>query len=168
MTTPMPGRSLYRYTLDPPGHGRLDVVAFLSPEDLEGLGGLPGRAIVARMRDPEGGLGRENLEWNGGFLQLLHEVVRDHFPALPETAALALGPEAEHVYVRVTRPGRTGVRQEPGDVIGRFAVRDGALDAASYQPHEGFEPVSGEGLFLMHPDLERALLAAIAAAPDGA
>lgn len=166
MTTPMPARPLYRYTLEQPEFGRIEVLAFLSPQDLEGLGGLPGRAILARMRDPEAGLGEDNLEWNGTFLQALHEVVSERFPRLPEVAALALGPEATHVHVRVTRPGRTGLVEQPSDVVGRFAVRDGALAPDSYEPHEGFRPITEEGAFLMHPDLERAFLATLGATPE--
>lgn len=166
VSTPMPVRPLHRYTLEQPEFGRIEVVSFLSPQDLEGLGGLPGRAILARMRDPEGGPGEDNLEWNGTFLQALHEVVSEWFPRLPDVAALALGPSATHVHVRVTRPGRTGRVEQPSDVMGRFAVRDGAIDPDSYEPHEGFLPITEEGVFLMHPDLERAFLATLGTTPE--
>ena len=165
MTTPMPARELYRYTLEETEHGRLDVLAFFSPQDLEGLGGLPGRAILARMKDAEGTLEESNLEWNGAFLQLLHDVVRDTFPLLPELAQIEFSPEATHMYVRVTRPGRTSVSEAPEDVVGRFAVADGALVPDSYEAHPGFLPVTPEGLFIMHPDLERALLTHFTPAP---
>ena len=162
---PMPQRELFRYTLQDQTHGEIHAIAFFSPEELKQLGGLPGSAILARMKDPEAGLGPENLEWNGAFVQLLHKVVQANFPRLPDLQTLTLGPEATHLYVHVTRPGRTARSEDPADVIGRFEVKDSKLDPDSYEGHPGFAPVTPEGMFIMHPDIERELIARFTPAP---
>jgi hypothetical protein len=164
-SAPMPPRELFRYELQDQTHGAIHAISFFSPQELEHLGGLPGSAILARMKDPEGGLTGDNLEFNGAFLQLLHETVQQHFPLLPDLQQLKLGPEATHLYVHVTRPGRTARSEEPADIIGRFAVRDGKLDPATYEGHPGFAPVTPEGMFIMHPDVERALISQFQPAP---
>ena len=157
---PMPPRTLYRYVVNDPQFGDLAAVSFLSPADCERFGGLPGQAVLAREKEAGQAPGPENLEWNGAFLELLHRVVREVFPALPEVRDARFAADAEFLFVRATRPGRTGPSDLPEDVLGRFAIEQGRMVPDRYQVHHGFQPVSQAGLFILHPEVERALLAA--------
>lgn len=160
--TPMPPRPLYRYKVEDPEQGPLAVISHLSPEELERFGGLPGTAILAREKSPDAPPGPDNLDWNSAFLDLLHRTVREVFPALPEVREGRFDTDASYLLVRATRSGRTAPSDRPEDIVGRFAIESGAVVAERYEVHHGFQPISADGVFILHPDVERALVEGMA------
>ncbi len=154
----MPPRPLYRFVVNDAEHGELSAVTHLSPDELERFGGLPGVAVLAREKSKDLPPGPDNLEWNGAFLELLHRTVREVYPMLPEVIAAKFAADATFLFVRATRPGRTGPSDRPEDVVGRFAIAAGKMVPEHYEAHHGFLPISADGAFILHPDVERGML----------
>lgn len=164
---PMPPRPLYRFVVNDPEHGELAAITHLSPDELERFGGLPGVAVLAREKSADLPPGPDNLEWNGAFLELLHRTVREIYPTLPEVIAAKFAPDATYLFVRATRPGRTGPSDRPEDIVGRFAIAAGRMVPDQYEVHHGFLPISADGAFILHPDVERGMLERMAEAQQG-
>jgi hypothetical protein len=142
---------------DPPTHR---LFSFLSPEEVEALGHLPGPAILGVYDGPIDSV--ESFRPNRTFVEMLHRVVAEVGARSPDLARGAREQGEGWLYVIDPRtPGGADGRVPPEDIIGAFEVRGGRLVAGSYQPNGNHRVLTENGMTLLTAEQREAFVAAL-------
>jgi hypothetical protein len=125
--------------------------------------GLAPEAMVGRLNelsDTEGrdGVVPSNFVAGPPFVDLLHRLVSERVPNIPEYQAEASAIGDGWLYV-VDRRGRVKTELEsPQDVVGAIAIRGGIVQRGSYRRNDGYALLTTDGFSLFHKDLTDALM----------
>ncbi|GLQ97306.1 hypothetical protein [Dyella mobilis] len=128
--------------------------------------GLVAQEIIGQLLDAtraDRQIDPANFARNRAFVDFLHEAIQKHAPALPNLIDAAKAQGMGWVYII---DGRTPTPQgavPPEDVIGGFQVDDGEILDGSYRANPNHRILSQRGFFQLDPDLERWVLADLAA-----
>jgi hypothetical protein len=150
--------------------GDLQVMSFLSPAEVQHLGGFLPQAIIAAYR----GARPDRLRGNPAFVTFLHDVIRRHGPKDPALLAEARRQGKGWVYViDLGTPDGPGGRVPAEDIVGGFEVRGGSVLEDRYWANPGYVvyssarsgPSSSRGLVKLPPTLEDALFRELRALP---
>ncbi|MFH1277134.1 MAG: hypothetical protein ABIK65_01980 [Candidatus Eisenbacteria bacterium] len=143
------------------GEGKREIVAFLSPVEIDAAGGLSGRAAVGALRGSGTELTPENFQANQLFVEFFHEIVRTKVPMM----SIYID-EAERVgdgwlHVRDLRAAGADAELEKIDVIGSFQVAGGRILPDSYVPNGSYRVLGPHGFPLLPAELQGAVLRAM-------
>ena len=141
-----------------------NVFSFLSPEDLQRLGGIPPQAIVGIVAQT--GLDSrqftpETFKPNSVFREYLHEVIGQCGLESPGMQKEARRIGDGHVYIIDRRTPTPQGKVPPEDIIDSFEVKHGQLVSGSYQANTEHKIVSERGLFQLPQKLKRCLVEAM-------
>jgi hypothetical protein len=134
------------------------VMSFLSPKEVQSLGGLPNEAIAGFM------LGdtptTETFRPNPLFIEFMHRVIRTAAPFDPDLCAAAREQRDGWVYITDLRtldgpPGRI----PPEDIIGAFQVQNGEIIPDSYAANALHRILATGRLVCLPPSLRTAFVA---------
>jgi hypothetical protein len=137
--------------------GPTKVLTFMSPDEMHALGGLPGRAVVGRLQDPDGELEAGNFLRNLAFLEALHIAIVAHLPTTRAWIDGARKQGAGRMYVSFARGASEG-KIIAEDLAGSFDVQNGDIVENSYRPEEQFDVFTERGLIVMGEDLRKKLI----------
>ena len=71
---------IYRITVNDPVEGQIAVITFVSPAEIDAIGGLPSQILVGRQIRIAEGLDPDNFTQNRAFVDFLHALVREVVP----------------------------------------------------------------------------------------
>lgn len=133
------------------------VLSFLSPHQIQSLGGLPAEAIAGGFEGETTSV--DAFRQNRVFVDFMHQVIRAAGPKDPglQAAAHAQGDGWVYIIDLRTPEGPNG-RVPPEDIIGAFEVRNGRIIAGSYQPSTTHRVYTQNGLVCLPPSLLRAFV----------
>jgi hypothetical protein len=143
--------------------GFVDILTVLSPEAFL-KHGIPEGAIAGFFTElvAEGEkLNPASFRPNQRFIKLLHEVIATNAPSIPE---LQLAARQQHTGSVSILDGRTPTPQgtvPPRDIIGAFAVKDGAIVPDSYFANPNYLLFSLDGFLKIDKSLQNALIARV-------
>jgi hypothetical protein len=151
------GFHVYRVKLP---EGLKDVVS-LVPQEAAFESGFASEAIVGvctQLLEKGDRITVANFRPNKQFVELLHGIIAAQGPQLPALQAEARRQVAGWVYIIDGRTPTPGGEVPPHDIIGVFAVKDGAIVPNSYQPNPNHRILSTDGLFQLEPTLRARLM----------
>jgi hypothetical protein len=131
-------------------------LSLLSPQEVHTHGLLP-EAVLGEISALLPSMTPDDFEPNEPFMALLHEVVQNHAPALPELQA-----EAKAVgtgFVPLVDGRTTEVTVE--DILGQFEVVRGEIVPTRYKPNPTYRLLTDNGPLQLPAPLEEAVLAAV-------
>jgi hypothetical protein len=159
-----PGRfPIYRVHVNDPVEGKIAIITFMSPSDIEKIGGLPPEIIVGRQVVMADGLDPDNFGRNRVFVDFLHAVVRETVPTVTEFKDFIRSIDEGWMNVQDGRTTLKGLPLPPEDLIGRYRVRNGRFVIGEYEPNPLYWVLTKNGMMTPHPAIVDALLKAMRA-----
>lgn len=148
--------------IQPHGAPPYDVLTPI-PSDMMFKQGLVPEAIVGVLRqlsniEGDGGFTPKDFVRNRVFADLLHRVVADHAPELIEYQAQAKKQREGWVYVIDGRTPAPKGLIPARDILGAFAVREGAITPNSYVRNDQHFLYTQDGFFQLHEVLKSKLM----------
>lgn len=131
-------------------------LSLLSPQEVHTHGLLP-EAVLGEISALLPSMTPDQFEPNEAFVALLHEVVQNHAPALPELQAEAKGIGTGFVPLV---DGRTAAVTEE-DILGQFEVVRGEIISSRYKPNPTYRLLTDNGPLQLPAPLEKAVLTAV-------
>jgi hypothetical protein len=133
-------------------------ISFLSPQEVQSLGGLSDEAIAGFIVDdlPT----PETFRPNARFIEFMHQVIRTAAPFDPDLRAAAREQGNGWVYIIDLRtPDGPLGRVPTEDIIGAFQVQNGEIISDSYETNEQHLVFATSGLVCLPPSLRAAFVA---------
>ena len=133
-------------------------MTFLSPKEVQSLGGLPNEAIAGFIHGEEAP--SQTFRPNPRFTEFLHEVIRWTAPSDPDFRSTAREQVNGWVYIIDLRtPEGPQGRVPPEDIIGGFQVQDGEIIPGSYVVNDRYCAFWAGRLVTLPPTLRAAFIA---------
>ena len=132
-------------------------LALIPPEQVH-QSGLPTEAVLGEINALLPTMTPDQFDPNPAFLELLHGVVRQHAPQLPDLQAQAKTAGTGEVILADQRV-QDNLQDE--DIIGAFKVSRGEIVADSYQPNPAYRLLSDKGPLQLPEALEQEVMAIV-------
>ena len=138
----------------------LRALSFLAPEIVQSLGRLPSEAIYGFMNGED--FSFDAFRPNPIFLNFMHRAIKEFGPRDPSLQAAAARQREGWVYVIDLRtPDGPQGRVPIEDIVGGFEAKDGRLTSDAYWANEKHLVFSENGLVVLPPHLNSALITAL-------
>lgn len=127
----------------------------LSPEEVKDRG-LPTEAVLGEINAALPSMTPDQFEQNDAFVDLVHEIIRSNVPFIPSFCAEAASIGRGELLIIDQRSDIDDMTTE--DILGRFDLTGGELDASNYQPNEQYRVLTEKGPIQLDSELEEHLL----------
>ena len=142
------------------------VLSLLSPKEVQELGQLPGPAVCGVIEEED--LSAQRFRPNRAFIDLMHEVIKSVGPEESSMQEAATQQKSGWIYVIDLRtPDGPQGQVPPEDIIGAFEVKEGRIQADSYQANDKHLVYSENGLVRLPSALHEALIARLRSLASG-
>lgn len=143
----------------PDASAHREIVSLLTPAQVQTLGMLPSFGICGVYEECRG---ERVFRENPAFVALMQAAI-GHFGEGDSALAEAARRQRQgYVYVIDGRtPEGAAGAVPPQDIVGGFAIRDGALLPGGYQPNPAHRLVTADGLFKLPAAMEAFIVAEI-------
>ncbi len=132
-------------------------LAFTSNPESALKNGIPGEAIIGEV-DSSLSVTPEHFRRNSVFKNVLHQVIADVIPELPDAQAEARREHEGWLYIIDGRVPDPKGAVAPEDIFGGFRVENGLIVKGSYRMNDNHRFVTEKGLFRLQPAIHDALL----------
>lgn len=119
--------------------------------------GIPGEAIIGEL-DSSLSVTPEHFRRNSVFKSVLHQVIADVTPELPDAQEEARRQQEGSLLIIDARVADPNGAVAPEDILGGFRVENGLIVKGSYQMNDNHLFVTDKGLFRLQPAIHDALL----------
>ena len=139
-------------------HGTIKhYLAFTSNPEGAFKKGIPGEAIIGEL-DSSLSVTPEKFRRNSIFKNVLHQVIADIIPELPDAQEEARRQHEGSLLVIDARVADPQGAVAPEDILGGFRVENGLIVKGSYQMNDSHIFITDKGLFRLQPAIHDALL----------
>jgi len=147
----------------------MDIVSLL-PSHIVFERGMDGPAVIGactELTSATVGFTAENFRQNRAFVELLHEVIGTRGPLVAglQEAARQHGDGAGWISAFDARTRIGGENPSTEDLIGQFAIEDGAVVPGSYKSNPDYRLLSARGWFRLDPEFRDELMKRLTGEP---
>lgn len=151
---------IYKVTVRDPA-GLVDLITFLSPADLDLVGGVPPEVVVGKLLGPGTELIPDNFARNRAFVDFLHDVISTTVPQIEEFVAAAKHQGIGWLNIHDARAFNVDRELASRDIIGSFRVEGGVIIGSSYTRNRDHRILSEHGMLTPHPAIQEQILSAM-------
>lgn len=142
----------FLYVTDKPDE---NYASFLKPDEVSKEKGLHQLAIYGRVKMDLNTKSIIAFQNNPYFIEFLHKIISKHAIEIPEVISAAIERNNGWLNIHDGRPNDTN--DSNASIVGAFEVIDGKISKDRYQGNPNFLLLNPNGLFQIHPYLEKIL-----------
>lgn len=120
--------------------------------------GIPTESVLGEISAHLPSMTPDQFEANEAFVTLLHQIVQDKAPLIPEYQKQAQVSGIDILPIVDLRAGKITGEATAEDMIGQFEIRFGQIVSNSYKPNPAYKLLTDNGPIQLHPVLEIELL----------
>ena len=120
--------------------------------------GIPTESVLGEINALLPSMTPDQFEENAAFVTLLHQVVQQKAPLIPEYQKQVQVSGIDILPIVDLRAGKVTGEATQEDMIGQFTVRSGRILSESYLPNPAYKLLTDNGPLQLHPVIEIELL----------